>query len=32
MRWLMQLLGLTLVIAAGTWIGGWWTVPVVAGA
>lgn len=32
MRWLMQLIGLTLVIAAGTWVGGWWTVPVVAGA
>ena len=32
MKWLMQLIGLTLVIAAGTWFGGWWTVPVVAGA
>lgn len=31
MKWLMQLVGLTLVIAAGTWIGGWWTVPVIAG-
>ncbi|MBA4070690.1 MAG: hypothetical protein C0497_02490 [Gemmatimonas sp.] len=32
MKWLMHLAGLTLVIAAGTWIGGWWMVPVVAGA
>lgn len=32
MKWLMQLVALTLVIAAGTWIGGWWTVPVIAGA
>lgn len=32
MKWLMQLVGLTLLIAAGTWIGGWWTVPVLAGA
>lgn len=32
MRWSMHLVGLTLAIAAGTWIGGWWMVPVVAGA
>lgn len=32
MRWLVQLVGLTLVIAAGTWVGGWWTVPVIAAA
>jgi len=28
----MQLSGLTLAIALGTWIGGWWMVPIVAGA
>lgn len=32
MRWIMHLVGLTLAIAAGTWIGGWWMVPVIAGA
>lgn len=32
MRWLMQLIGLTLLIAAGTWWAGWWMVPVVAAA
>lgn len=32
MRWSMHLVGLTLAIAAGTCIGGWWMVPVVAGA
>lgn len=32
MQWFMHLIGLTLAIAAGTWIGGWWMVPVIAGA
>ena len=32
MRWITHVVGLTLAIAAGTWIGGWWMVPVIAGA
>jgi hypothetical protein len=32
MKWIMHLAGLTLVMAAGTWMAGWWMVPVVAGA
>jgi hypothetical protein len=30
MKWLLYLAGLTLVMAAGTWWGGWWMVPVAA--
>jgi hypothetical protein len=29
-RALMEIAGVTVVVAAATWAGGWWTVPVVA--
>lgn len=32
MKWLAQLVGLTVVLIAGTWFAGWWFVPVAAGA
>jgi len=30
MKWLMQLVALALLLACGTWFGGWWLVPVTA--
>ncbi len=32
MKWLMQLVALTLVIIAGTWFAGWWVVPLAGAA
>lgn len=29
MRWILQLALLTVLVVAGTWIGGWWMVPAV---
>ena len=31
MRWLGHLIVLTLVMAAGTWLAGWWFVPIAGG-
>lgn len=31
MKWIAHLLALAFMIALGTWIVGWWTVPVLAG-
>lgn len=32
MKWLRELVVLSLLLAAGTWFIGWWMVPVVGGA
>ncbi len=32
MKWLMQLLVLSLLFAAGTWLAGWWMIPVLGAA
>lgn len=32
MKWLVQLVVLSLLVAAGTWFGGWWMVAVVGAA
>lgn len=32
MKWLTQLLALSLLVAGGTWFAGWWMVPVLGAA
>jgi hypothetical protein len=32
MKWITQLVALSLVLVLGTWLGGWWMVPAIAAA
>lgn len=32
MKWIRDVVALSLVIAAGTWLAGWWVVPIVGAA
>jgi len=32
MKWILHVVALSFVIAAGTWLAGWWVVPIVGAA